>query len=235
MNAPLAVPETLALAPGLNDAMRNKRHRSVPETLANRAKVDREWTERMVSAFEGDEKAYQQLLNDTAKLARRIARNYVRRSALSDGDIEDIVQETLLAVHRSRSRWQAQQGALHWLAAIARHKAIDAVRSAIAREATPLDEEALSLAAPERETAGARLDLERLLAGLRPRSREIVIAVMLRGHNFAEVAARFQMSQGAGRVALHRAMRKMAQATGAEPGRGKPAKRRGSGARTYPG
>jgi RNA polymerase sigma-70 factor, ECF subfamily len=202
-----------------------RHYRSDPETLANRAKVDREWTERMTSAFEGDETAYRQLLKDTAKLARRIAWNYVRRSALSDGDIEDIVQETLLAVHRSRSRWQAQQGAMHWLAAIARYKAIDAVRSAIAREAAPLDEEALSLAAPERETAGVRLDLERLLARLRPRSREIVIAVMLRGESVAEVAQGLQMSQGAGRVALHRAMRKMAQATGGEPGRRRPAKR----------
>ena len=77
----------------------------------------------MRAALAGDDKAYTGFLQDAAGLVRGFAR---RRTGQGGIDPEDVVQETLLAVHVKRHTWRADAAVTPWLYAIARHKLIDA-------------------------------------------------------------------------------------------------------------
>ncbi len=171
---------------------------------------DRDLSSLMRKALEGDERAYRLAIRDIAELARRVAWSLLRRAGFDRSEVDDIVQETLLAFHVHRFEWDGRLKAEPWVASIARYKTIDALRKARVREFVPLDETRLT--APESENPATRLDLERLIAALRPRERELVRSVLLQGFSVTDAAARMSMSNVAVRVALHRAMRAMAAA-----------------------
>jgi RNA polymerase sigma-70 factor (ECF subfamily) len=61
------------------------------------------------------------------------------------------------------------------------------------------------------------VDAERVVAKLKGRDREIVLAISLEGESARGVAQRLGMSEGAVRVALHRALQSLAKAFRAEP------------------
>ena len=53
-------------------------------------------------------------------------------------------------------------------------------------------------------------DIDTLLGHLKPRQREIVRSISLNGSSIRETAARLQMTEGAVRVTLHRALKALA-------------------------
>lgn len=162
----------------------------------------------MRAALAGDETAYRTLLSELAGTLRAIVRGALARGGRGDRDVEDIVQETLLAVHLKRHMWDPAQPFAPWARAIARHKMIDALR----REKihAPIDDLIDALPAPESadETRG---DVARLMGRLGERSRRIVHAVSIEGRATKDVAADLNMSDGAVRIALHRALKELAR------------------------
>ena len=78
------------------------------------------------SALEGDEAAYAEFLRLAASQIRPVARR--KLGSGSGADPEDIVQETLLAIHLQRHTWRPDAPVLPWVYAIARHKIVDAWR-----------------------------------------------------------------------------------------------------------
>lgn len=155
-------------------------------------------------ALGGDQLAYQKLLSAIAPHVRGVARRVLPYT--SDTDIEDIVQETLLAVHLKRATWDRSLAFLPWLNAVARHKAIDAVRRRGGRTDVEIDDVIDHLVAPEGGGASS-LDADTVLASLDLRDRAIVEQIYLQESNAGEVGARLGMSEGAVRVALHRALK----------------------------
>src|SRR5687767_15320722 len=124
----------------------------------------------MVRGLAGDAAAYHAVLRDSSAHVRAFLRG---RLARLPEEVEDLVQETLLAVHNQRHTYDAGQPLTAWVHAIARYKLVDLLRRRAAREALgqPLDDEQEWLAAPEAESAGARRDLMALLARLPDRQR----------------------------------------------------------------
>ena len=57
-----------------------------------------------------------------------MARGAFSRAGVGDADVEDAVQETLLAIHLKRHTWDPEQPLAPWVYAIARHKVVDALR-----------------------------------------------------------------------------------------------------------
>jgi RNA polymerase sigma-70 factor (ECF subfamily) len=173
------------------------------------------WAVRLRAAIDGDESGYPDLLDDIGRLARKVARNQVARWNYGESIVEDIVQETLIAVHCKRDSWDCARPVEPWAATLARNKAIEAMRRArIGREAKleDLEEDVVAPPDPAPETRG---DVERLLSRLKPRQKDIVTSVMLREEPVAEVARRLSMSEIAVRVAMHRAVKSMGAAVGA--------------------
>ena len=168
------------------------------------------WAARMRAALAGDETAYRGLLADIARAIRPAIRGAFYRARLGDGDIEDVVQETLLAIHLKRQTWDASQKLGPWVNAIARHKMIDAMRRRGLRRAEPIEDFEAVLAAPEAADPHARSDVERLMGSLTPRARDIVRAISLEEQSISATATRLGMTEVAVRVALHRALKSLA-------------------------
>jgi RNA polymerase sigma-70 factor (ECF subfamily) len=138
-------------------------------------------------------------------------------------DVEDVVQETLTAIHLKRDTWNDDRPILPWARAIARHKALDAARRlARARaNATPVEDMADILPAPAAAPHGAAQDAEAMVATLPARERGVVAALGLEGLSVAAAARRFAISEGAVRIALHRGLSRLRalSADDPEPGR----------------
>lgn len=158
--------------------------------------------ELLRSAIAGDERDYARFLERTAALVRGFAR---RRTADGGVDPEDIVQETLLAIHLKRHTWIADAPVLPWVYAIARFKIIDAYRRRGRRIEIDVDEVAETLAQPEAERVSDR-DVGRALDALAPGQRGVVAAITVEGHSIGETARRLDMTETAVRVALHRGL-----------------------------
>lgn len=165
---------------------------------------DKELAARMRAAIAGDTAGYDQLLREIAGLVRGlVSRKLGPGSAI---DVEDIVQETLLAVHLKRHTWRPDAPILPWVYAIARYKVIDAFRRRGHQQVTlDIDGFADVLAAEETETASTR-DIERALASLSDGQRRVVAAISVDGHSIAEAAGVLGMKETAVRVALHRGL-----------------------------
>ena len=91
-------------------------------------KTKTEWGDLMRAANRGDAAAYNELLASLAPVLRSVTRRGLARGGLPVEDAEDIVQETLLAVHLKRQTWDESLPFMPWLRAVARNKLLDAVR-----------------------------------------------------------------------------------------------------------
>jgi RNA polymerase sigma-70 factor, ECF subfamily len=154
------------------------------------------------AAIAGDERSYAAFLERIGTVVRDMIRPKIMHQAL---DAEDIVQETLLAIHLKRHTWLADSPVLPWVYAIARHKLIDAIRRRGRRAQIGLGEIAEPPAAPDPEPL-MRRDIERVLAMLSPAQRAVLAAISVEGCSIAETAKRLGKSETAIRVALHRGL-----------------------------
>lgn len=134
----------------------------------------------------------------------------MRRMSGAPGDVEDLVQETLLAVHLKRSTWDSAQSFTAWAHAVARYKLIDHWRRRKIRQTLPLEDH-VDFLADDAPDPGVALELDRALASLPQRQRMLVSDVKLTGLSLAEAGARAGISEGAAKVALHRALKALAE------------------------
>ena len=163
-------------------------------------------------ARQGDEEAYRRLLGEVARWLRGIVRRGLVSAGRGVADSEDIVQEALLAMHLKRETWDESQPIGPWLRAIARHKLLDHLRRRGFHDHLDLDDYADSPQAAVDADASAGIDSRQMLATLPERQRRIVEEISLEGRQAADVATRLGMSEGAVRVALHRALKALAAA-----------------------
>ncbi|MGO4843513.1 sigma factor, partial [Rhizobiaceae sp. 2RAB30] len=82
-------------------------------------------------------------------------------------DHEDVVQDTLLAIHLKRHTWMTDAPVLPWVYTIARHKLIDAFRRNGRHLTVDLDDIAETVSETEAERASER-EIDRALAVLSP-------------------------------------------------------------------
>jgi RNA polymerase sigma-70 factor (ECF subfamily) len=168
---------------------------------------EEEWAALMRAAIGGDSAAYRTLLLSLSQVLRPAVRRGFTQAGAPLGDVEDVVQETLLAMHLKRSTWDPSQPLGPWVRAIARHKLIDALRRRGRRIQIPIDSVMETLSAEEDTSGIDRQDAERLVNGLQGRQREVVRAISLEGQSIREVAERMNMKEVAVRVALHRGLK----------------------------
>jgi RNA polymerase sigma-70 factor (ECF subfamily) len=181
----------------------------------------------LLRGLAGEAPAYHAFLKDLSAHLRAFLRGRLTR--LPD-EVEDLVQETLLAVHNQRHTYDAAQPLTAWVHAIARYKLVDLLRRRAGREALnePLDDESDLFAATDSGAADARRDLARLLDRLPDRHRLPIIHVKLEGLSVVETARLTGMSESAVKVGVHRGLKALA-ALIQEEGRGSKDEGRGTG------
>lgn len=163
-----------------------------------------DWAATMRAANRGCAQSYERLLTDVARALRAIVARDLARLGLSSGDVEDVVQDCLLALHLKRHTWDEARPIVPWLRAISRHKIIDRARSRARAAEVPLEFHAERLASPEQPQSIPVALVESHLARLPPRQRAVVTSLALDGATVDETARKLAMTPGAVRVAMHR-------------------------------
>lgn len=163
-----------------------------------------------VRGLNGDAAAYRSFLE---QLASHLRAFLGRRLFGWPDEVEDLVQECLLAMHNQRHTYQSDQPLTAWVHAIARYKMIDLLRARAGREALhdPLDDNLAVFAASDTEASDARRDLAGLLATLPDRHRLPIVHTKLEGLSVAETARLTGMSESAVKVGVHRGLKALAQ------------------------
>ena len=169
-----------------------------------------EWAEWLRTAMKGDAAAYDRFLRAVTPYLRSIARRRCDLFGIPTGEAEDVVQEVLLAVHLKRGTWDTTRPIGPWLSTIVRNKMIDSFRRRGRHVSVPIEDVMETLEADNRQPGLDRIDVEKMLAGLRDPQREIVRSISVGGEGIRETAERLKMSEGAVRVALHRALKGLA-------------------------
>lgn len=170
----------------------------------------------MRAAQAGEEDAYAELL----VLLTAVTRRYVRtRIGAPVPWMDDVVQETLIAVHHARRTFDGHRPFAPWFYAIARNRLVDLLR----RERRVRERELVCDVWPEQGTAptggtsGVDIDeVRRALASLPPRQREVVEAMKLRDETARDIAARLGMTVTAVKVTAHRGYRTLRRLLGAD-------------------
>jgi RNA polymerase sigma-70 factor (ECF subfamily) len=160
----------------------------------------------MLAGLAGDAGAYRRLL---AALSGHLRSFFARR--VGPNAAEDLVQETLIAIHTRRETYDPGLPLTAWVYGIARYKLIDEYRREKRRPTVPLDDAPELFAHDEAESAGARRDVEKLLAKLPAAKRALVRAIKLDGLSVAEAAAKTGLSESAVKVSVHRALKSLGQ------------------------
>ncbi|MGC8536368.1 MAG: sigma-70 family RNA polymerase sigma factor [Rhizomicrobium sp.] len=167
----------------------------------------------MRSAQAGDQAAYAQLLHEVIPFIRRI----VAPKCGYGVEPEDVVQDVLMALHAVRHTYDGTRPFTPWLAAIARHRLVDAYRrkARVARNETAVAElpETFAPAQPNWE-GNAKGDpelLRRAIADLPPGQRQAVELLKLRELSLKEAEVVSGTSIAALKVAVHRGMKALRQ------------------------
>ena len=171
---------------------------------------ENDWAAWMRAAMTGDAGAYRQLLVSLAPHVRAVARSRCRSLGASEGEVEDIVQEVLLTIHLKQGTWDRSRPIGPWVAAITRNKLIDILRQRGRHITLPIEDFMDSLRAEDPTPELSTREVDTLLGHLKPQQKEIVRSISLNGSSIRETADRLQMTEGAVRVTLHRALKALA-------------------------
>jgi RNA polymerase sigma-70 factor (ECF subfamily) len=167
-----------------------------------------EWIDAIVDQ---DERALAALYDATFTRVFGLVRRIVRSTALA----EEVVEDTYFQVWRQAVRFDPARGqALTWLLAIARSRAIDAVRSEARFRDDSIDEHAaIDTAATEADASDALLDLTRHRADLHEalmrlgaQPRQLVSLAFFRGLSHEEIAQQTCMPLGTVKSQIRRAL-----------------------------
>ena len=162
-----------------------------------------EWGRLMAAAQDGDGGAYRTLLDE---LRVWLERFYARR--LPPAFVDDAVQDTLIAIHEKRHTYDRERPFKPWLAAVARYKWIDRLRS-IGRTRTDMLDEDVPVGDHESAVVSATL-LDRLMAELKPAQSAVIRLVKIDGFSIEEAAMRTGQSGALVKVNIHRGLAKLA-------------------------
>jgi RNA polymerase sigma-70 factor (ECF subfamily) len=155
----------------------------------------------------GDDAALRELFTRHAPwLAARL------RAALPPPDVEDVLQETFLAVWKGASAYRARGMAQAWMWVIARNQAALLLRRR--GPATELLAETPQTGLDPAEAATARIDIAAALAGLAGLEADVLYHVYVEDRPVAEVAALLGVPAGTIKSRAHRARRSLRAALG---------------------
>lgn len=161
-----------------------------------------------IRAQSGDNAAYREALS---KIAKRLRRFYGRRLQALPDEVEDLVQETLLALHIQRGTYDETLPVSSWVFAIARHKLVDLWRRRGRRDNfnDSLDELTEDQHPFTQEELPSKRDLAVLLEQLPALQRQAILLTKIEGLSMIEASERSGISVAALKVQVHRGLKQL--------------------------
>lgn len=155
-------------------------------------------------AQQGDKQIYEELLEEITPMLRGFFRKFAYSSKV---DVDELVQETLIAIHQASHTYNSDRSFKHWFFAIASYKLKDSLRS-IYRKRKLIE---IDFADVEHHLYDQPVDvdedisLEEMLHVLSTKQRKIIYLLKIKGNSLQETANELNMSVAAVKVAAHRA------------------------------
>ena len=182
---------------------------------------EQRWAEAMRAERRSDAIAYERMLKEVATALRRSLAPRLVRVGLGAHEAEDLVQEILIGLHRKRHTWDPARPFLPWLHTITRYKLIDFMRhrrgDTRRRVDLALEDWVEIIESPADEADFSTWEVDRHLAVLPVSQRKIVRAIAVEGASVRSVAQGLATSEGAVRMTLHRAIRRLLGAADPTP------------------
>jgi RNA polymerase sigma-70 factor (ECF subfamily) len=162
--------------------------------------------ELMLLGLQGNAQAHGQMLSQLAQLLRKF---FQRRLSYEHAEVEDLVQETLLAIHTRRATYDPTQAFTAWAYAVARYKLIDYLRRQRLRITINIDDCADLFGIESTAAEDAGRDVSNLLAELPAAQRTAIELTRIEGLSVEEAAARSGQSVSGIKVGVHRGLKKL--------------------------
>lgn len=167
----------------------------------------------LLKGLAGDEAAHRAFLTEAAALLRGFFRARLRGRR---EDAEDLVQETLVALHTRRDSYDPNYPLTAWLYAIARYRLIDFLRRAKHRAHAPLDGVDVGEPDPDYDASDARRDVATLLDRLPEKQRTAIRLVKLEEKSVREAADQTGLSESDIKISIHRGLKTLMRLMGQE-------------------
>ena len=172
---------------------------------------DQDLAALMRAAQAGDPQSYATALKACVPLIGATA----RRAGVRPDRMDDVVQDTLITIHRALPTYDPARPFAPWLRAIATRRAIDSLRLHGRHGAREIQDDIAYMAhaepGPNAEAAVSRRDdaarLREAVATLSPLQRQAVELLAFSERSLEEAAQETGRSKGALKVNLHRALR----------------------------
>lgn len=157
----------------------------------------------MAAAQKGDKPAYNVLLSEVGMWLER----YFRRR-VPPHQLDDLVQDVLMALHAKRNTYDRSRPFLPWLAAIARYRWVDHLRKVYKHESDLLEDNDAYVDSDE-DVIEARVSLERLFVQLPSSQAEAIELVKIEGLSIHEASQKTGQSESLVKVNIHRGLKKL--------------------------
>jgi RNA polymerase sigma-70 factor (ECF subfamily) len=164
----------------------------------------------MLASLDGSAASYRALLERLSSRLRAYYKGRLGRFGRGATEVEDLVQEVLLAIHLKRHTFDAGEPFTPWVHTIARYKLIDYLRRTRTAASVPIDEAAEVLAQDDHADAESSHDIRVLLGRLPEKVRCPIECVKLEGRSVAEAAVRCGISESGVKINIHRGLRALA-------------------------
>lgn len=158
----------------------------------------------MKQSLAGDQRAYATLLQETSRLLRP----FLARRLSFENEVDDLIQEILLSIHKARHTYDGNRPYKPWAYAIAKFRLTDFLRAHYSdqlRHAIDFDELEESLPENVTESEFSYESISGEVNKLPEKQAEILRLMHQEGHTAREVADKLGMNESAVKVAAHRA------------------------------
>lgn len=161
------------------------------------------WQTLLIADRAGDTTSYDIFLGE---LRDWLTRYFQRRTR--DGDVEDIVQETMIAIFLKRLSYSTDEPLGPWLMTIAYRKWVDSVRRRVRAPSDPLDE---TFGIDDHgDAVMSAIVVEDCLATLKRPQRDVIVYRLIDGFSVSDTASMTGQSESLVKVNVHRGLRRLA-------------------------
>ena len=156
----------------------------------------------LLAGLDGDANAHHAFLSEASKLLRSFFRARLRGAP---EDAEDLVQETLVALHAKRDTYDPSYPLTAWMYAIARYRLIDHLRRIKRRGPHEnIDDHELGDADAEYAASDAKRDIAVLLEKLPEKQRRAITLVKIEEKSVKEASEITGFSESDIKISVHR-------------------------------
>lgn len=171
----------------------------------------KELTALFCAGQSGDVASYNKFLQQITPILQRIVAKKLPMS-----DIEDVLQEILISLHKARHTYDGGRPLMPWIFAIAQFRINDHLRKLYAQpqNTTNIDDMAEILGSDVTKPYEDSESLEGILKDTPDREKQILTMMYVEGHTAKETAQKMDMKESAVKVAAHRAIKKIRESFG---------------------